>query len=96
MTPSPNDDNHRVTNAILSTKLDALTAEVQQLCNKMDRRLVSLEELLHCETSDLRARCEDHSTQIARLDERQKAITGFQAALALVASTVAGIVGSLK
>ena len=92
----PDNGNSRVTNAILSTKLDHLTAEVKEMCAKMDRRMNFLEEKHEVDVSELRSRCEEHSTQIARVEERQKAMTGFQAALSLVASTVAGVVGSLK
>jgi len=93
--PRDNDGNHRVTNAILSTKLDRLTQDVQDMCGKMDRRMAQLEELLHVETSDLRARCQENATQVARLDERQKATTGIMGGLTFVFSAIAAAIGSL-
>ena len=98
MAPSPPDEhgnNQRVTNAILSVKLDALTEEVKAMCAKMDRRMSNLEELLHVETSDLRARCQDNATQVARLEERQRATTSILTGLNIVIGSIAATIGAL-
>jgi len=93
--PRDNDGNHRVTNAVIQNEIKHLTEEVRSMCGKMDRRMAQLEELLHVETSDLRARCQENATQVARLDERQKATTGIMGGLTFVFSAIAAAIGSL-
>ena len=96
MSTSPQDNgNHRVTNAVLQNEIKHLTAEVKAMCEKMDRRMTNLEELLHVETSDLRARCQDNATNVARLEERQRATTGILSVLTFVFSSIAATIGAL-
>lgn len=90
-----NDGNHRVSNAILSTKLDELTREVRQQGEKMDRRFNFLEEKLEIRVGEVESRCHENTTQIARLDERQKAATGILGAISFVGSSIAATIGSL-
>ena len=94
--PTNDNGNQRVTNAVLQNEIKHLTNEVQAFCAKMDRRMTNLEELLHVETSDLRARCQDNSTQVARLEERQKAWTGILGALTLVGTAIGSAFGIVK
>jgi len=94
--PTSDDGNHRVTNAVLQNEIKHLTAEVKAMCAKMDRRMTNLEELLHVETSDLRARCQDNSTNVARLEERQKAWTGILGALTLIGTAIGSVFGFAK
>ena len=93
--PPPDSDNGRVTLAVLSAKLDRLTQDVQDMCSKMDRRMAFLEEKFEVEVSDLRGRCQENATQVARLEERQKATTGVQAGLTLLLSSVAATIGAV-
>lgn len=87
--------NGHVTNAVLSTKLDSLTEEVRRLGLKMDHRFAFLEEKADIRTGAVEAACHQNQTQIARLEERQKATTGILGGLTFVASAIAGAVGSL-
>ena len=93
--PPPDSEDGRVTLAVLSAKLDRLTQDVQDMCGKMDRRMSNIEELLHVETADLRARTQDNATQVARLEERQKATTGILSVLTFVFSSIAATIGAL-
>ena len=97
MAASPTDNgNSRITLARLGEKVDNLANEVRRMAEAQDRRTTNLEELLHCETADLRGRCQDNATNVARLEERQKATTGIQTVITVVLSTIAGFVGTLK
>jgi len=95
MPPTDDNTNHRVTNARLSEQINSLTGEVRRLRETVDKRFSFLEEKLEVEVSDLRGRCQDNATQIARLDERQKATTGLQAGLTFLLSSVAATIGAL-
>ena len=88
-------DNSRVTNAILSTKLDNLTEEVRNLSAKLDRRITYLEERTDIRVGDLENQCHEMKTNVARLDERQKSSTGVLGAFTLIASSIAGVIGSI-
>ena len=96
MTPPYDSSNGRVTNAILSTKLDALTIEVQRLCEKTDRRIAYLEEKHDIRIGTLDAHCQDLDTKVARLDERQKAWTGILGAMTMIGTTIGSAFGFLK
>jgi len=91
----PTDDNNKVTLARLGEKVDNLTNEVMRMRATVDRRMTNLEELLHVETSDLRARCQDNATNIARLDERQKSTTSILTGMSIVFSSIAATIGAL-
>lgn len=91
-----NGSNHRVTNAILSTKLDNLIEEVRKTNAAMERRMNFLEEKLEIECSAGRVRSEENSQQIARLDERQKAWTGILGALTLIGTAIGSAFGLVK
>ncbi len=93
--PPRDDGNHRVSNAILSTKLDAVILEVQKLTASVDRRLAFLEEKTDIKIGELETNCRSMQTDMARLDERQKAATGILGAFAFIASSVAGVIGSV-
>jgi len=84
-----------VTLARLGEKVDNLTNEVMRMRATVDRRMTNLEELLHVETSDLRARCQDNATNIARLDERQKSTTSILTGMSIVFSSIAATIGAL-
>ena len=88
-------DNDRITLARLGEKVDNLAAEVRRMSENMDRRMTNLEELLHVETSDLRGRCQDNATQVARLEERQKATTSILTGLNIVIGSIAATIGAL-
>lgn len=97
MTSSPpyNQQNGRVTNAILSTKLDALTEEVRAMCLKTERRITNLEEKHDIRLGTLEAHCHENENQISRLDERQKATTSVLGGLTFIGSAIAAAIGSL-
>jgi len=91
----PTDDNNKVTLARLGEKVDNLTNEVMRMRATVDRRMTNLEELLHVETSDLRARCQDNATHVARLEERQKATTSILTGLNIVIGSIAATIGAV-
>ena len=94
--PPYSESNGRVTNAILSTKLDALTEEVRALCVKTDRRIAYLEEKHDIRLGTLEAHCHENENQISRLDERQKAWTGILGALTIVGTAIGSAFGLVK
>ena len=93
--PPTSDGNHRVTNAILSTKLDALTEHVESLDKSLNRRLDFLEEKLELNVGDVREKCRANSTEIARLEERQKATTSILTGLNILVGSIAATIGAL-
>ena len=93
--PQYDSGNGRVTNAILSTKLDELTREVRRQSDKIDSKFAFLEEKLEMRVDEVANRCRDNTTQIARIDERQKAATGILGALSFVGSSIAATIGAL-
>jgi len=93
--PPTSNGNQRVTNAILSTKLDALINEVQTNRANLNRRIDFLEEKLELQVGEIRGHCSENETNIARLEERQKSTTGILGVLTVILSTIAGVVGSV-
>lgn len=83
-------DNHRVTLAEIKRDLSHLISEVQEMREetrvyrqRQEQRIASLEE-----------RCAIMKTDLARLDERQKATTGILGAATFVGSAIAAAIGS--
>lgn len=93
--PPLDDGNHRVTNAVIQNEIKHLTAEVKAMCDKMDRRMSFLEERHELDVSDLRTRCQETSTQVARLEERQKSTTSILTALNVVIGGIAATIGAV-
>ena len=93
--PQYDSGNGRVTNAIISTKLDELTREVRKQGEVNERRFNFLEEKLDIRVDEVANRCRENTTQIARIDERQKAATGILGALSFVGSSIAATIGAL-
>ena len=93
--PPDSDGNHRVTNAILATKLDNLIEDVRKMCERMDRRMAFLEEKVDIRCGEVEGQSRHNAENIARLEERQKATTGILGALTVLLSTAAGFVGSV-
>ena len=90
-TPYSN-SNGRVTNAILGTKLDSAIEKLDRL----DRRVQFLEEKMDVDLHEQRAMCGENASQIARLEERQKAWTGILGALTLIGTTIGSAFGFVK
>jgi hypothetical protein len=89
----PSMENGRVSNAILATKLDALYAEVRGSFVKLERRIDFLEEKVDVRISAVEDQGHANGTNIARLDERQKATTGILGAMTAIGSAVAAALG---
>jgi hypothetical protein len=88
---SSNGGNQRVTLAEVKKDIQYLISEFEQM------RLETKEyrALNERRISDLETRCLSMHSDIARLDERQKATTGILGAFTAIAATVAGVVGSV-
>ena len=89
--PTPQGSNDRVTLARLSEKLDNLIEMLRQDHEETRAWRRASEERQRL----LEAQCQQNKTDIARLDERQKATTGFLGIFTLIASTIAGAVGAV-
>ena len=72
-------NNDKVTLAVLSTKLDALHDTTAEIKD---------------DTKEIKEAQKDHDRRITRLEERTGTMAKLQAAFTLVASAIAGFVGS--
>ena len=84
-------DNNRVTMAELKKDVCHVLKEIVEMRdetrawrNKTEQRVHMLEE-----------RCQGMQTDLARLDERQKATTGILGIFTIIASTIAGAIGTV-
>lgn len=93
--PPYSNSNGRVSNAILSTKMDNVIEELRKLRETTDRRLWAIEEKADIQIDALKSRCQDNETKLARLEERQKATTGVLGVATVVLSGIATAIGSL-
>ena len=91
--PQPNRDaqnNQRVTMAVLQNDIARL-ADVMREERDETRDLRRLaEERVRL----LEVQCQKNTTDLARLDERQRATTGILGIFTLISSTIAGAVGA--
>ena len=92
---SDNSGDVLVTNAVLQNDIKHLVDEVRRGNDKLGRRMAFLEEKVSLDIDAIRHECNANTTQVARLEERQKSTTGILGTWTLVASTVAGILGTV-
>jgi hypothetical protein len=92
MTGSPT--NHRVTNAILSTKLDGLTDETRKAFATLHRRIDFMEEKLDIRISTNDHHCQENARDLAVLRERLKASTGILGTVQAIAFGVSTWLGT--
>lgn len=85
MTESRTDQNGRVTNAILATKLDALTDMVRRQLEEADKREMRLATLERCEAVN-QQRWQSHG----ELHTRERGLLGVGS---FVGSLIAGAIG---
>lgn len=91
--PQSNRDAHenRVTMAVLNQKLEHAIQILREERDETKAWRREIEERMAL----LGQRCERNSTELARLDERQKATTGILTIFTLIVSTVAGAIGAV-
>lgn len=92
--PDRESSNGRVSNAILSTKLDMLTAKVEKLCDQMERRLSFLEEKTEIRCGEIESQTRQNAKDIAVMHERIKTSTGVLGALQAIAFGVSTFLGT--
>ena len=84
MVAPTNGNNQRVTNAVLKRDIEHLISRVEEWHQESCDRLDAVE-----------GQTRTNTTELARLDERQKTTTGMLSVLSVIGSTIAGAVGAL-